>query len=175
MRPITAREQNLLVLFGLSIFLVVSIVGFRWLIATRANLYRQVAGLALQHRSDQGLLQDEQLWRKRGQWLSDHQPVVSTLGKSDAAFLEFLQTSTRSADITIVEQRLNEALPGPNGQGVSVDLELHGSLQSLVEWLATLQNPKNFRSIPRLTLKSGSEPPNVSCSLTTIQWYRSTP
>ncbi len=175
MRRITARERNLLAVFGLVILAVITLFGFRALSGFHTSLSRQVDQLRLEQRADQGLLADKTLWEARGRWLDQKEPHLVAESNGDASFLEYLQSSTHNKDLTITEQRLNDPVSGPAGRGASVELEIHGSLQSLVEWLTALQTPENFRSVSRLTLKSDAEPPKVSCALTVIQWYSPQP
>lgn len=175
MRRLTARERVLLTGLGLAVFGAANLFGLRALLGERAALVRQVDQLRLEQRADAGLLQDQSLWQQRGEWLDKKQPRFQEPGKENASFLEYLQSSLRSKGLAIADQRLNDSVAGPGGQGASVDLEIHGSLQSFIEWLAVLQNPENFRTVPRLTLKSDSEPPKVVCSLTVVQWYSPRP
>jgi hypothetical protein len=47
-----------------------------------------------------------------------------------------------------------------------------GDMKSLVEWLSKLQQPKEFRAVKQLRIKSADEPPNVVCDIEVARWFR---
>jgi hypothetical protein len=46
-------------------------------------------------------------------------------------------------------------------------------MESLVKWLHELQQPKAFRAIKQISIKSG-EPPEVVCEIEVARWFRAT-
>ena len=171
MRVLTFRERRLVGFLGLAVFLAANLFGLRWLKQRRGDLARELVQLRIKHRESRAWLDQRELWQPRQQWLDQHQPRLSGPDQETGVFLGQLQQGARDHGVVIAEQRLADPLKGPAGQGISVELEVHGPLEAMTRWLASLQGPESFQAITRLTLKSDAEPPKVICTLTLVRWY----
>ncbi len=171
MRQVTNREQRLLLIFTVLLFLVLNLFGFSLLSKNRQTLERTVRKLDLERQEARVWMAQKDLWLKRKEWMDHKQPKPDPSGQDSAQLLEFLQQGARQNKITITDQKLLEPRTEAEYREASVRIEVRGSLEPVVRWLAGLQAPERFQAITSLTLKSDAEPPKVICNLTIARWY----
>ena len=183
MRAVSNRERRLIAALALSLFAAANLFGLRWLAAERSRVAADLGRLRIERIEAKNWLAQAELWKTRGAWLEQKQPKLSGTGSESGAFLEVLQQSARQQNITITQQSLvdprdhdshvitNATAAAAAPRELSVQLEVHGNLEAVIRWLASLQSPENFQAIVGLTLKSDAEPPKVVCTLTVTRWY----
>ena len=155
-----------------TLFLLLNIVGLRVFVDRHRALKKDIAGLQEELAANNAVLAEQAVYEERGAWLDKNQPSddVSTT-EDDAKFYEFVESSAKRSGLEYT-RKAGGPLP-PTGDYVEVfdSSQVKGNLESLVKWLNELQQPKAFRAVKQLTIKSG-EPPQLVCDVEVARWYR---
>jgi len=175
MPQITPREQRLILSFAGAVFLVLNVFGFRALSKAQKEASRQLLKSKQEQQEAGAWLQQKDYWTQRKGWLDAKQPKSAAPGQESSVLLELLQQSARQQNIVIAQQRLADPRSTPFLREAAVQLEVRGSFDAMVGWLAGLQQPDKFVAVKNLTLKCDAEPPNVIGTLTVARWYAPNP
>ena len=172
MRALTAKERKLLYLLLGAIFVLLNVVGLRAFLNRQQALEANIAQLSTQLAEHRGILADRAYWEERRVWLEANQPSddVGTV-EDDTKFTQFIETSAKNSGLEYT-RRGGGPLP-PRGSIAEVydASTVKGPMEAVVKWLSELQNPKDFRVIKQLRIKSG-EPPQIACDVEVARWYR---
>ncbi len=172
MRSLTSKEKKLLAWLLGTLFLLLNVVGLRVFLDRQRALKKDIATLQEQLAANNAVLAEQPVYEERGEWLDRNQPAddISTT-EDDAKFYEFVESSAKRSGLEYT-RKAGGPLP-PTGDYVEVfdSSQVKGTLESVVKWLSELQQPKAFRAIKQLTIKSG-EPPQLVCDVEVARWYR---
>lgn len=173
MRALTAKEKRLLVTLLGALFLLLNVVALKTFLDRRAVLLANIASLEGELAQDRAVLGQKDYWAEREQWLESNQPTDDiTSVDDDNRFLEFVESTAKSSGLAYTRRGggpvASEGLPYAEVFDAST---VKGNMESLVKWLSKLQQPKEFRAIKELQIKSG-EPPDVICDVVVSRWFR---
>ena len=174
MRALTAKEKRLLVGLLGALFVLLNVVGLQALLNRQRALQSNI--VLLQGELDEGraLLAEKDFWQERAAWLSEHQPPDDvTTTDDDAKFYEFVETSAKNAGLTYTRRDVGQQTVDGAYAEVFDSSQVKGKMESLVKWLNELQQPKAFRAVKQISVKS-SEPPEVVAEVEVARWYRAT-
>ncbi len=171
MRQLTPNEKRLSWVLAASVFIIVNLVGISFYMGRARAMQAEIAALRNQRTEAEVWMADREFWEARAAWLKEHQPPRPSGSDASSELLQEIQRSTNAAGLTILTQSLQDPNPQPGYYEVAIRLQLSGSLESLVKWLAQLQKPTAFYAIPSFNLKSDKEPPNVICDLVVARWH----
>jgi hypothetical protein len=171
MKPLNKNERRLVAVLGLVVFVMGNLWGQQFLKQKQSAFKSQLADLKVEDQESKQWLADQTLWIGRKQWLDEHQPKATTQGEINSALLEFLQSSARKQNITITEQSLTETPPQSFSQQATVNLKIGGSLESILKWLAEVQQPDKFQAVPSFKLLCDTEPPKMKCEMQVARFY----
>jgi len=174
MRALTAKEKKLLIGLLAALFVLVNVIGLRAFLDRQRALQLGLVRLQGQQAENQAILAQRDIWAERGAWLDENQPADDiTTTDDDAKFYEFIENSAKNSGLTY--QRRDAGTSPRTGPFAEVfdSSQVKGTMEQLVRWLNELQQPKAFRAIKQLTIKSG-EPPEVICDIEVARWYRPT-
>jgi len=116
-------------------------------------------------------VQEQDLWKKKGEWL-DANPLPVYAGQpTEAAFIQEIQASLNTAGIEIRNQTPKEAQHKGQFVEVGVDLSLTAPLEKLVRWLFEVQKPGSYRVFNRIDLKSDADQTKIQAEISLIQLY----
>lgn len=173
MRALTAKEKKLLIFLVGALFLLLNVVGLQAFLDRQRTLKAGITQLEIQADESKSILSDRDYWEQRAAWLDEHQPLddITTI-EDDVKFIEFVETSARNSGLDYT-RRAGGPLP-PVGPYVEVydASQVKGSMESLVKWLSELQQPKSFRAIKQIRIRSAPEPPDVIADIEVARWYR---
>ena len=174
MRPLTPSEKLLLIILGVIVFGGVNFFGYRTLSQKSTALTTEKAQLRADQAEARVSLIQQATWKERSAWVQQHEPTSSNEGDAKAETLQSVLSAARGNGLKIEEQSLNETLPDPNGFRVEISLTLKGPMQSMTQWLSTLQDPASFYGVPYLSMKADSEQKTMICSLRIYRYFRKT-
>jgi hypothetical protein len=172
MRALTAKETRLLIGLVGALFVLLNVVGLQAFLNRQRALQTSIVQLQGRLTEGRALLEEKEIWQERAAWLDGNQPGddVSTTD-DDAKFYEFVESSAKSAGLEYTRRDAgNLPSTGPLAE-VFDSSQVKGNLESLVKWLGELQQPKAFRAIKQISIKSG-EPPEVIAEVEVARWYR---
>lgn len=174
MRALTSKEKRLLWGLLAVLFIVVNLAGLRVFLARHSALKKDIAVLNLQAVEDKNILAQRALWEKRAEWLDANQPEDDLSTKEDSRkFYNFVETSATKLGLQFTQKDSGESRIGEGGSIAEVfySAQVKGKMEPLVKWLHELQDPKQFRAIKQIAIKSG-EPPEMICDIVVARWYR---
>lgn len=157
MRRLTSNEKRLALLFGCLIFLLINLFGWVALNRKQLSLQSDIRRLQGEEMEAKLWLDDRVMWEHRKKWLEDHQPRIRVVSEGSTKLLEDLQSSSQKLKITFAEQAFLEPTSKPSFQEVGVRLKISGSFDSVVKWLAEIQQPELFRVLSQLTLRADKD------------------
>ncbi|MFZ9932598.1 MAG: hypothetical protein ACO3G9_05290 [Chthoniobacterales bacterium] len=173
MRALTSKERRLLFALVAALFLLLNVVALKTFLGRRAALQANIAELESRLVADRAILGQKDYWTERAQWLAANQPTDDmTTVDDDNKFIDFIPSSAKQSGLSYTRR---EGGPVPsNGRPYAEVFDastVKGDMKSLVDWLVKLQQPKEFRAIKQLRVKSG-EPPEVVCDIEVARWFR---
>ena len=173
MRALTSKERRLLFALVAALFLLLNVVALKTFLGRRAALQANIAELESRLVADRAILGQKDYWTERAQWLAANQPTDDmTTVDDDNKFIDFIPSSAKQSGLSYTRR---EGGPAPlNGRPYAEVFDastVKGDMKSLVDWLVKLQQPKEFRAIKQLRVKSG-EPPEVVCDIAVARWFR---
>ncbi len=173
MRTLTPKETKLLVALVATLFLLLNIVGLRVFLDRQSSLRASIKNLREQVEINRAVLAEKEYWAARAAWLEANQPTDdTTTTEDDGKFYEFVETSAKKHGLQYTRKAANP-LP-QTGSYVEIydSSQVKGKMESMVKWFNELQQPKAFRAIKQLSVKSDAEPPNVIAEIEVARWYR---
>ena len=173
MRALTSKERRLLFALVGALFLLLNVVALKTFLNRRAIIQANIAALDAELLQSRTVLGQKDYWSERGAWLETNQPTDDTSTvDDDNRFIEFVESSAKQSGLAYT-RRAGGPVPSQGRPYVEVfdSSTVKGSMKSLVEWLSKLQQPKEFRTIKQLRIKSG-EPPEVVCDIEVARWFR---
>lgn len=172
MRALTAKEKKLLLALVGALFVLLNVVGLQAFLNRQRALQSSIVQLQAQLAEGRALLEEKDMWGQRAAWLDEHQPSDDvTTTDDDAKFYEFVESSAKSAGLEYTRKDAgNLPASGPLAE-VFDSSQVKGKMESLVKWLNELQQPKAFRAVKQISIKSG-EPPDVIAEVEVARWYR---
>lgn len=158
-----------------ALFLLLNAVALKTFLGRRAALQANIATLEADLMQSRTVLGQKDYWTERAQWLEANQPTddVSTVD-DDNRFIEFVESTAKGSGLNYT-RRGGGPVPSEGRPYAEVfdASTVKGNMKSLVGWLSKLQQPKEFRAIKQLRIKSG-EPPEVICDVEVARWFRPT-
>lgn len=173
MRALTSSEKRLLIGLLAALFVLVNVIGLQTLLNRQRALRDGIRNLQQEADLGRALLADRAYWDQRAAWLQANQPTDDTATtQDDEKFFSFVESSARESGL-----EFSAGTPGaPVAHDAYVQInyaaKVKGNMVALVKWLNLLQQPKEFRAIKQLTIKSDAEPPGVVCDIDVARWYR---
>lgn len=173
MRALTSKEKRLLVFLVGALFLLLNIIALKTFLDRRALLEANIDTLEAQLIQDRATLGQKDYWMKRAEWLDANMQAddLATVD-DDNRFIEFVESSAKKRGLDYTKRGGGPvASEGRSYTEVFDASTVKGEMKSVVEWLSELQQPKAFRAIKQLRVKSG-EPPAVVCDVEVALWRR---
>ena len=177
MTPLKPSEKRLLTAFGVAGFLLLNLLGFSWLKKRNVVLERQ--RITLESRA-----RELEMWKGKAAeaelkraFLDQHLQEYADEATRETYLDQFIQKE--AADLNL-EVRKNQPMPvklEPLFHKSRYQAEISGPWDSVLEFIYRLQQPKEFRFVPSLRLKSqkkeGStdEAADVVCTLEIEKWW----
>jgi len=173
MRALTSKEKRLLFFLLGTLFFLLNVVALKTFLDRRALLKANIGALEAQLLQDRAIIGQKNYWVERASWLDANMQAddLATVD-DDNRFIEFVESSAKKRGLAYTKKGggpvASDGLPYTEVFDAST---VKGDMKSLVGWLAELQQPKAFRAIKQLRVKSG-EPPEVVCDVEVALWRR---
>lgn len=165
------RELLLLAAFLGALLIAVGAFGWKRYSAALAAQREEMRQKQLLLSEAANWVQEQDIWKKKGDWLAAN-PLPAYAGQpSEAAFVQEIQASLNTAGIEIRNQTPKEAEHKGRLVEVGVDLSLTAPLEKLVRWLFEVQKPGSYRVFNRIDLKSDADQTKIQADISLIQLY----
>jgi hypothetical protein len=177
MRVLTKREQGLLTLCLLALFLMGNLIGLQAVVRGLGHSRARLQALTAE-RQEQDSWLGEPDPAPVERWLDGNMPALESAGKSQGELLQGLQDAAFERKLTMEKQNLLDVTKTAYYQEVSVNVIVRGSLNQIRDWLIQLQSPEKFLVIKALEIsldtKSKEKEPQARCNLTLARWFKPT-
>jgi hypothetical protein len=177
-RPMSPREQKLLIFFASAAFLVLNFLAFGFYQNKRLQTQRaldqarQKLETAEIYRASREQVADQM------EWLATHEPQPAANQDVQTKLQQFCETEARTAGLTIKSQK---PLPSDTTEGrhyhrARMQLNLTGSEEALYRWFDRLNTPGEFRAATFIRLSpDGQNDALIDCTATVEQWFAPLP
>ncbi|MCE9518561.1 MAG: hypothetical protein K8R87_03190 [Verrucomicrobia bacterium] len=133
----------------------------------------QEQALAAERQDSDDLLADLPNWKKRGEWLAQHQPVAKNDLDADNELFETLLAKAQASGVSVVSKQYQEQVKNEFFQQAGVTLTVKGELSNVFRWIYSVLSPQDFRVVPYLKLTPDKEDPTkVVCAVQFWRWYQ---
>jgi type II secretory pathway component PulM len=170
-----AREQRLLMAFGLLILLGAGFIGYKLMASWMKKIQDSEQQLSLRKVEADELLLQEDFWTQRSQWISEKQPKYISQKDSDNALADLIVETAKQQGITLGARSQEQPEPHGTSTAIAVTItEAKGPYDKMLRWLHSLQRPEAFLAITGLTLKPDAEDTKLlyATDMRVQKWYR---
>lgn len=172
MRKLTPSELRLALLFGGAIFVALNLFAIRSWMTARASLTAGTEAARSSLAEGRSWIEAAGALGSANEWIKANPPPDQTAETASSELLANTRSAAKNAGITVVEENL---LPVPSttaGAAAALQVKVSGRSQDVTRFLFELQAPARWRSVPRLTIRSDAQPPNVVVDMEVRQYYR---
>jgi hypothetical protein len=114
------------------------------------------------NRKEQAIFMKERaLWKKRDDWLRQHQPLLKNAGEAQTGLLDELKQAASKHDILIENPAIGSGETTPNHQTVFASIETKSPWPPLVHFLYDVQQPQSFIVFETVNLMIDSSDPTM--------------
>lgn len=137
-------------------------------------LAMQETALAAERVDSDALLAEAPLWKERGEWLAQHQPVTTDAQGANFELLNTLVDKAKAAGISaVINNQLQAPVPNEFYQQVGVTLTVKSDLSNVFRWIYSAQSPTEFLVVPYLKITPDKEDATkVVCAVQFWRWYQ---
>ncbi|MFZ4774562.1 MAG: GspMb/PilO family protein [Terrimicrobiaceae bacterium] len=171
MRKLATNEVRLLVFFCAAIFLALNIFAIRAWMDARASMLREIEGTRSRLAESQSWIDGASGISGAHEWIKAHPPQTGTADQASTGLLQATRTAAEEAGLKVVEENLLPAVETGAGKAVFLQAKLSGPFSGVPKFLFSMQNPTAWRSVPKLIIRSDTEPPNVLVDIELHQYY----
>lgn len=171
MRKLATNELRLLIFFCAAIFLALNLLALRAWTGARSSLARDLEAA-------RGRIAESRMWidgasgiSSSHEWIKAHPPQTSTPDAASTGLLQLTRAAAEDAGLKVTEENLLPSAATAAGDAVSLQAKLSGPFSGVAKFLFAMQNPTAWRSVPKLIIRSDTEPPNVLVDMEVHQYY----
>lgn len=172
MKALNPNERRLVMILSGALFVVLNIFAVRAYLAQTQKVQARIGDLESSAKGYEVILQDQPRWEARQAWMQAFPMSPYEGSATDSRFTEEIQRSLVQGGLAIEAQQLHEAATEGDVVVVALDLNIKGSLEQIVRWMQTIQQPGKYLAIRSFTLKRFDEGSVMSLRLTACQLYR---
>ena len=169
---LSPRERNLALMLGVTAFLILNILFLPKLMTGNRTAKQRNVELKAELAASESWIKQQAYWDKRKKWLEETEPELTGDRRDSATQLEDLQKAARAAGIKIDEVQLLQLPVQEFYHPVGARFTVSGTWENMVKFLQDAQEPDQFDVIPKFSIKSDQEPPNVICEMEMQRWFR---
>jgi len=171
MRKLATNEFRLLIFFCAAIFLAINLLAVRAWTGARSSLIQDIEAA-------HGRIAESRMWidgasgiSSSHEWIQAHPPKTSTADEASTGLLQLTRSAAEEAGLKVTEENLLPAATTTIGNAATLQAKRSGPFAGVTKFLFALQNPTAWRSVPKLIIRSDTEPPNVLVDMEVHQYY----
>jgi hypothetical protein len=168
---LNARERTLALALVLIGFILLNLLFVPKLTASNRAARQKGVELKAQLDAAQAWVAKKDYWAERKKWLEETEPILKAAREESATQLELLQAAAKKNGLTIKDIELLQLPNTEFYQPVGARLTFSGPWPGFVTFVAGLQNPALFDVIPRFSVQSDQEPPDIQCEMEIQRWF----
>ena len=167
------NERRLILLLALLLAVIGGITLSRKFISWQKQLAGRELELSFRQSESATLLREADVWKARGAWLTEHQPVLKTRLDAESDLFNTLRDRAQNEGLTITNNQLQEPQKNDAYNQFGVTLTVKGNLASVFRWIYGVQSPTDFRVVPYLKITPDKDDDKkVVCAVQFWRWYQ---
>lgn len=171
MAKLKPSEFRLLLLFSIVAFLLVNVYAFQQLTARHNALKVQEGQLIAKLRTADVYAREEADSLQKEAWLRSRVPVYGSQDIMKTYLLKFVEQRASSYGLVTEPQPREPELRDGYMRSV-LEIKVSGAIEPILEFVYSLQDPEEFRSITSFDLKSKpKDPKTLFAEFTIEQWW----
>jgi hypothetical protein len=171
MRKLAPNEFKLLIFFCSAIFLALNLLAARAWMGTRASVLRDIEAARSSFAEEKVWIDGASGITSPNEWMAAHPPQTNTAEQASTGLLQATRAAAEEAGLKVTEENLLPSAETTTGNAAALQAKLSGPFSGVTKFLFALQSPTNWRSIPKLIIRSDTEPPNVVVDMEVHQYY----
>ena len=166
------RERVLSMIVAGIVFVLVNLFIWSWLFGAIGRAHAELAKHK-ETRKQQGIyVKERDLWRKRAEWIQQHQPVLREAGETSKLLDEQLRPVAEKHKILLENPQIGSGESTPNHQTVYATFETKSEWRPLVQFLYEIQQPESFIVFESVNLSVDSnEPAMMRGKFKVARWF----
>ncbi len=171
MRKLATNEARLLIFFCAAIFLALNLFAARAWMEMRAGVKRDTEAARTRIAEGRMWIDGAAGVVAAHEWIQTNPPKTGTAEQASTGLLEAIRNMAGESGLKVVEENLMPSAETAVGHAASLQTKLAGPFSGVTKFLFALQSPTAWRSIPKLSIRSDTEPPNVLVDMEVHQYY----
>ena len=165
------RERILAWIVAGALIVLLNLVIWNWLFGALATARAQLATRQAARAEQVVYIKDRDLWTKRDQWLTQHQPTLKNPAEA-STLLDQLKEIAGKYNILIENPAIGSGETTPNHQTVFASIETKSPWPPLVHFLYDVQQPESFVVFESVSLMIDSgDPTMMRGKLKIARWF----
>jgi len=165
------RERVLAWIVAGALIILLNLVIWNWLFGALARARAQLATRQAARAGQVVYIKDRDLWTKRDQWLTQHQPTLKNPAEA-STLLDQLKEIAGKYNILIENPAIGSGETTPNHQTVFASIETKSPWPPLVHFLYDVQQPESFVVFESVSLMIDSgDPTMMRGKLKIARWF----
>ena len=154
------RERILSWIVAGALIVLLNLVIWNWLLGALGRARAQLATRQAARTEQAVYIKERDLWTKRDQWLTQHQPVLKNAAEA-STLLDQLKEVAGKHNILIENPAIGSGETTPNHQTVFASIETKSPWPPLVQFLYDVQQPESFVVFESVSLMIDSNDPTM--------------
>jgi hypothetical protein len=154
------RERILSWIVAGALIVLLNLVIWNWLLGALGRARAQLATRQAARTEQTVFIKERDLWTKRDQWLTQHQPVLKNAAEA-STLLDQLKEVAGKYNILIENPAIGSGETTPNHQTVFASIETKSPWPPLVHFLYDVQQPESFVVFESVSLMIDSNDPTM--------------
>jgi hypothetical protein len=171
MRKLATNERRLLIFFCSALFLALNLFAIRTWMSWHTEVTSGIAAARNQIAEGQIWIEGAAAIGSAREWMAAHPPETFTPDQASTGLLKTFRTSAEEAGLKVIEENLLPTNAEGSGSAATLHAKLSGPFAGVTKFLFALQSPTAWRAMPKLVVRSDSEPPNVLVDMEVRQYY----
>lgn len=172
MRRLAKSEQRLLVVFGAAVFLALNLFAVRLWMQHRAGLVAKISETRAAIATGESWINAAEALQPAREWIGRNPAPSATGDQASTNLLNTFRNLAEKSNLKLLEETLLPPENSQSGQSAVLQVKLGGPFPSVASLLFELQDPKAWRAVDKMMIRSDNEPPNVIVDLVVRQYYR---
>ena len=165
------RERILAGVVALAIFALVNLFIWSAVIGGIKRARTELTERKAMRKTQIVFLRERDLWKKREEWLTKHQPVLQNAGEA-STLLEQVKQIAGKHKILIENPSLGAVQTAPDHQSIAISMETKSPWPALVHFLYDVQQPEKFIAFEDVGLSiDGSDPSSMRGRFKIARWF----
>ncbi|MEM7387191.1 MAG: hypothetical protein AAF514_19810 [Verrucomicrobiota bacterium] len=171
MAQLKNSERRLLLIFGIILFGLVAYLSVEYVIKRHKFAKSQHDILSTQLAELEAKEQRIPEWTLIRDWLDSKQPYPNPEISSQELLDNFVAGSIRSQGLEEINRAYRDEVDTPHYHSVSMSATVKGDLESIRNWLYTLQEQDKFRAVTKCEISPDRKDPTIIKADVILEWW----